>query len=158
MKNIALAVFAALVLCACTASSSAPVTADAKLAPPPGNLAAPASAVTPEAATAAPAAASVPAPIPTAIDFDAQVLPFLTEYCLDCHDDNARTSDVRYDNKEDILKTVTPGNADDSDMFYVLSTGEMPRGDAKPSAAEIEMVRVWINQGAPISSSYPATR
>ena len=137
MKIPDLAVIAALMLCACTANP-----------PPPAILAAPAPAVAKVAAT----------PAPAAIDFDTQVLPFLTTYCLDCHDGNARTSDVRYDNKEDVLKTVTPGSADDSDMFYVLSTGEMPRGDAKPSAAEMEMVRAWINQGAPISPSYPATR
>jgi len=158
MKIIPLAVFAALVLSACATKSTAPASAEANPASPPAKMAAPAPAAAPVAAQPAPAKAPAPATVPGTIDFDMQVKPFFAKYCFGCHDANGRSAGVGYDNKTDILKTVTPGSADDSDLYYVLSTREMPRGGAKPSAAEIEMIRVWINEGAYISASYPATR
>jgi len=138
MKITPLPVVAALLLSACATSSPAPADADAKKTTPPP--------------------AKAPATVPGTIDFDRQVKPFFAKYCFGCHDANGRSAGIGYDNKTDILKTVTPGSADDSNLYYVLSTGEMPRGGTKPSVAEIEMIRVWINEGAYISANYPATR
>ena len=139
MKITLLPVIAAIVLSACASRPAAPASAEAPATPPPARL-------------------TAPATVARTIDFDRQVQPFFAKYCFACHDSHGRSSGVGYDNKMDILKTVTPGSADESDLYYVLSTGEMPRGGTKPTAEEIEMIRGWINEGAYISASYPATR
>ena len=90
------------------------------------------------------------------IDFDSQVTPFFAKYCYSCHDKDGRASGIGFDNKADILQTVVPGDADNSDLYDVLVTRKMPKGRIKPTAEEIEMIRQWINEGAKISNSIPA--
>ncbi len=91
-----------------------------------------------------------------AIDFDSQVTPFFAKYCYSCHDKEGRASGIGFDNKADILQTVVPGDADNSDLYDVLVSRKMPKGRIKPTAEEIEMIRQWINEGAKISNNIPA--
>jgi uncharacterized membrane protein len=112
----------------------------------------------------APAAAPVVAAAPVAaapatdgtIDFDQQVKPFFTKYCYSCHDIHGRAAGLGFDNKSGILQSLTPGDADDSLLYNVLASRKMPQGRLKPTMAEVEVIKQWINQGAKVSDSIPA--
>jgi hypothetical protein len=43
---------------------------------------------------------------------------------------------------------VTPGDGVDSDLYVTLDTGVMPKGKPKLSAANIALIREWIDAGA----------
>jgi hypothetical protein len=43
---------------------------------------------------------------------------------------------------------VTPGDGVDSDLYVTLNTGVMPKGKPKLSAANIALIREWIDAGA----------
>src|SRR5437868_2429157 len=46
---------------------------------------------------------------------------------------------------------VTPGHANQSDLYLRIQQGEMPPPKAKqrPSAAELKILKTWIDAGAP---------
>jgi hypothetical protein len=43
---------------------------------------------------------------------------------------------------------VTPGDDTQSDFYFAVSTGAMPKGKAKLSAANIATIKAWIDAGA----------
>jgi len=86
-----------------------------------------------------------------------QVKPFFAKYCYACHDVNGKAAGIGFDTKSGILQTVTPGNADDSLLYNVLASRKMPQGRNKPTPAEIDVIKVWINEGAKVSDSIPAS-
>jgi len=150
----------ALTLAACSASPSqptgsapvpaAPVSTAAPVTPP--VLAQPA----PVPAPVAPVVAAAPAATSGEIDFDQQVKPFFAKYCYSCHDIHGRAAGLGFDNKSGILQALTPGDADDSLLYNVLASRKMPQGRLKPTMAEVEIIKQWINQGAKVSNSIPA--
>jgi uncharacterized membrane protein len=137
----------AFALAACSTSSSSPVSSTPVPAAP-VVLAKPAAPL-PPVVTAAPVAGP-------GIDFDQQVKPFFEKYCYSCHDVDGKAAGLGFDNKSGILQALQPGDAEDSLLYNVLVTRKMPQGRTKPTMAEIEMIRQWINEGAKVSASIPA--
>ena len=43
---------------------------------------------------------------------------------------------------------VTPGNGTNSSFYRTVNSGSMPRGQAKLSQANLDKIRIWIDQGA----------
>ena len=90
------------------------------------------------------------------VDFGRDVLPILSEYCFDCHgpDAAARKGDLRLDAHDDVLFVVEPGAPEESELLARL-VHENPKrlmpppstGKA-PTAAEREVLRRWIEEGA----------
>ena len=107
------------------------------------------------------------------IQFSTQVRPILAEYCLHCHghDEQQLQGDLRLDNREGALKNaVQPNAADRSELIARVSSQDNslrmppPETGKQLSPTEIEILRNWIDQGAPYEEhwsfrpieSYPA--
>ncbi len=96
------------------------------------------------------------------IDFNRQVRPLLSDNCFKCHgpDEDKRKADLRLDTEEglraelDDHKLITPGKPGESELYLRLVHEDedeiMPpqKTRLKLSAAEIELVKKWITQGA----------
>jgi len=159
----------ALVLAACSSSSSSTPAASTTPAPT-----TPPIAGTPTMAASFPAAAPQPAnpatsdiattpppgpqPLATtvgAIDFDQQVKPFFANYCIQCHGPKRQANRVRFDTQIGLRGQLSPGNPTASHMYRAMTSNMPPEGMDKPTAAEIAVIKQWITEGAKISDSYP---
>ncbi len=92
------------------------------------------------------------------IDFSVHVQPILSNRCFKCHgpDGNARQADLRLDVRDvAVAKVIQPGDSEASALIRRVSSADpeqvMPPADSQQpalSAAEIELLRRWIDQGA----------
>ncbi|MEE2637526.1 MAG: DUF1553 domain-containing protein [Acidobacteriota bacterium] len=105
------------------------------------------------------------------IDFSREVRPLLAENCFSCHgpDEGSRQAGLRLDIPAGIVAdrgrfgdaVVAVGSADDSVLIHRVSADEattrMPRGGEALTDAEIETLRLWIDQGAEWESHWAFT-
>ncbi|MFM9001395.1 MAG: PSD1 and planctomycete cytochrome C domain-containing protein [Opitutia bacterium] len=92
------------------------------------------------------------------VDYNEDVRPILAENCFYCHgpDGNKRKSDLRLDVRADALtaKAFAPGDPDASEMIKRLLSNDPeevmppPNSHRKVSAAQREVLRRWIAEGA----------
>ena len=107
------------------------------------------------------------------IDFNFQVRPLLSDRCFKCHgpDEKARKAKLRLDLREGILKeledgwaVVKPGDPAKSEMVRrIFATDDddlmpPPKSNLKLSAAEKELLKNWIAQGAEIKPHWSLNR
>jgi hypothetical protein len=95
-----------------------------------------------------------------AVDFRRDVLPILSENCFTCHgpDEKTRKADLRLDVKESALRAtdpvIVPGKSGESELFARVSSTDRdqvmppPKSGKKLGAAQIEILKKWIDQGA----------
>ncbi|MBI1319475.1 MAG: DUF1553 domain-containing protein [Candidatus Hydrogenedens sp.] len=98
------------------------------------------------------------------LDFSRDVQPVIAEHCFTCHgpDESQRKKGLRFHEQDGLLgKTqdgvdlIVPGNSEASLFFQRIEHADpdkrMPPVDAKKalSAAQIDLIRRWIEQGAP---------
>ena len=87
----------------------------------------------------------------------AQAGQILKRYCFRCHSGDGADSGYAFDvrqvatlSEQDV---ILPGNSKESTLYRLLSSGKMPPRNQphlpKPSADEAEIVRQWIDAGAP---------
>src|SRR5678816_3551287 len=85
------------------------------------------------------------------VDFKRDVEPIFAANCISCHGAKVALSGLRLDVKAEALKVITPGNSAKSSLIGRV-TGEieprMPMGKAPLSAAQIGILRTWVDQGA----------
>ena len=94
--------------------------------------------------------------------FTADVKPILDKHCAECHmpdGEGAKQSGFQIDSYASIMKgtkfvpVIVPGSAESSTL-YILVAGKanpkinMPHGKAPLTPAEIETIKLWIDQGA----------
>ena len=87
--------------------------------------------------------------------FEKEVLPIFQTHCVRCHGPKMKLLELDLSTPEGVLQgsesgpVVTPGSVDDSKLYEKISNGLMP-ADKKtvPSAAEIDLIRRWIEAGA----------
>ena len=85
--------------------------------------------------------------------FESSVLPIFLSSCAKsgCHDAKTKEAGYVLDNYNNIVrKGISPGNANNSKLYNVLSAGgedQMPP-DAPLSKAQKDSIAAWINQGA----------
>jgi hypothetical protein len=98
----------------------------------------------------------------TALDFNRDVRPILSDKCFRCHgpDANHRQAELRFDDEasakadRDGIRAIVPGDPEASELIArVTSTDDevkMPPPDSgkQLSSGEIELLRRWIAQGA----------
>jgi cytochrome c553 len=132
-----------------------------------------AGAVWPEGAVIAPPAVpSTPAPPAppaaagsAAVQFNRDVRPILADNCYSCHgpDRNRRQAGLRLDREESAKErlqsgatAIVPGRADQSAVILRVTDADEARrmphassGKARLTAAQIGVLRRWIEQGAP---------
>ncbi len=92
------------------------------------------------------------------VDFARDIQPIFERNCLACHGPDQQLGSLRLDAKAVVFrggasgKVVVPHNAANSELYRrVAGIGDQPRmpmGSELP-AAEIELIRRWIDQGAP---------
>jgi WD40 repeat protein len=99
-------------------------------------------------------AAEVVAPF----DFTKDVAPIFAKYCAGCHNDRDSENNFSLETFTGLKKggdrgtAIVPGRADASLLIRVL-TAEIepampPEGEARPTEAEIAILRAWIDAGA----------
>jgi hypothetical protein len=93
------------------------------------------------------------------IDFSRDVYPILKRSCLECHGPDRQEGELRLDRREDALRggdsgsTIIPGDAEHSELYarVVLPKDDdsvMPARGARLTVPQVNVLRVWINQGA----------
>lgn len=92
------------------------------------------------------------------VDFVREVRPILERHCYECHGEKKQKAGLRLDVKAAALKggdnhgpDIVPGKATESPLVHFLTSDDgdelmPPKG--RLSAAEIETVTRWINEGA----------
>jgi hypothetical protein len=117
------------------------------------------------AAPAAPAA-SVPAPAAEVL-FMRDIAPILARRCFSCHDANTKEpgGELRLDTYEGMTKgehpAVSPGEPEYSGIILRVTeedaSSRMPRDDDPLTAAQINLIRRWIEAGAKFDGPDPKT-
>jgi ankyrin repeat protein len=96
-------------------------------------------------------------PAQTKVDFVRDVQPLLKESCIGCHGPVQQMSGFRLDRRRDAMRggtiaVIAPGNSAGSRLYHKLIGGQygmqMPPTGALP-ADKIEIIKAWIDQGAP---------
>lgn len=109
------------------------------------------------------ALASVAAQTPSSLRYDRDVRPILADKCFRCHGPDAKTraAELRLDEREHALATrgddgpaIAPGDPDASELWRRIVRDDDDRmpppdsGKAALTAAEREVLRTWIANGA----------
>lgn len=92
-----------------------------------------------------------------AVDFNRDVKPILSKHCHACHGTDKQRGDLRLDRKADALrggesgKPFVPGRPEDSLLIQRVTASDesrMPPSGDGLSAAEVDVLKTWIAQGA----------
>lgn len=102
-------------------------------------------------------------PSKSAITFEHDVRPLLKAYCFHCHgeeDELSGSLDLRLRRfmavGGDSGPAIVPGQHAESVLYQRLVDEEMPPGDEKLSAEDLETIAMWIDAGAPTAGPEPA--
>jgi hypothetical protein len=108
-------------------------------------------------------------PPPPSVDFDREIRPILADRCYKCHgpDENERQAELRLDLPDAIFRpaesgrpAVVPGKPAESGLYRRISATRkgflMPPPDSGKtlSVAEKELLRRWIEEGAPYQAHW----
>src|SRR6267378_4048183 len=99
----------------------------------------------------------------TAVDFSRDVLPIFSDNCFKCHgpDEKARKAKLRLDTKDGAFRVkdgktvIVSGKSAKSELFKRITTSDPddlmppPESNHKLTVKQIELVRRWIDEGAP---------
>ena len=99
----------------------------------------------------------------TAIDFNRDIRPILSDKCFACHgpDEAQRQAGLRLDAKEGAFadrggyQVIIPGDSAASRLYQRISSQQEvarmppPNAERKLTRDEIDLIRLWIEQGAP---------
>jgi mono/diheme cytochrome c family protein len=101
----------------------------------------------------------LPAAAGRAVDFGKEVQPLFSHHCHKCHGPEKQKGDLRLDRKADALKggehgaAIVPGRSAESPLIHhvagLIEDSVMPPKGDRLSAAEIGVLRAWIDAGAP---------
>ena len=105
--------------------------------------------------------AALPPPAKQKIEFARDIQPLLEQRCQLCHGATQQMKGLRLDQKESAMKVIERGNSAGSLLIRMvagLGNKVMPPVGAPLTAAEIGLLRAWIDQGAdwPAASSVTA--
>lgn len=91
-----------------------------------------------------------------AVSFEAHVQPILEERCVHCHNQEQMPGKFNLETRAAALRDgrrIVPGKSEQSIMIIALTTGNhalsMPAVGTAPPPEEIEVLRAWIDAGAP---------
>lgn len=98
------------------------------------------------------------------INYSEQIKPILADRCYACHGPDAaqRKADLQLHVRDQAIRdAIVPGKADESPLIERLTTDDpderMPPPESKKpplTAAEIELLNRWINEGAPFDAHW----
>jgi hypothetical protein len=90
--------------------------------------------------------------------FEKEILPLLEAKCAKCHTGAEAQGGLDIRTRASLLKggksgpSFLSGEPDQSPLIFRIRSGQMPPGGPKLDAPEIELVRRWIEAGAPATS------
>ena len=94
--------------------------------------------------------------------FEVDVRPILRVHCFDCHganDEKQANLDLRLVRFQlaggDSGPAVAPGDSAHSLLLSRIRAGEMPPGDGKLTAKEVDTIARWIEAGAKTAQTEP---
>ncbi|MBL8295671.1 MAG: DUF1549 domain-containing protein, partial [Bryobacterales bacterium] len=96
----------------------------------------------------------LPALAQTTVDYQRDVRPLLAKRCLACHgpDEHGRQAGLRLDTREGATAAggIVPGASARSKVFARITDARrpMPPAGERLNAAEVELIKRWIDQGA----------
>src|ERR1041384_5383883 len=96
-------------------------------------------------------AQTLPPAATSKVDFAHDIQPLLEKRCLVCHGPQQQMKGLRFDQKESAQRTIQPGKSSESLLIRMVSGLEpkvMPPVGSRLTAAEIGLLRAWIDQGA----------
>jgi hypothetical protein len=113
-----------------------------------------------------PTATPVPPPTATpvgstAVSFANDLFPIIERRCLKCHGGRKADGTLRIEEGLDMRSytgllagsfngpVIEPGNAAESYLVELITTGEMPKNEPRLLPAEIRAISAWIDAGAP---------
>ncbi|QDU20040.1 DUF1553 domain-containing protein [Urbifossiella limnaea] len=92
------------------------------------------------------------------VDFTKDVKPILDRHCVSCHGPEKQKGGLRLDRRADALrggdsgKAIVAGNANDSYLLKLVSGADpdnvMPPRGERLTAAQVGVLRSWVEQGA----------
>ena len=99
------------------------------------------------------------------VDFSSQIRPLISSKCFSCHgpDESSRKAKLRLDFRDEAIKdhkgsrAIVPGDAAGSELVRRITTTDPddlmppPKTGRTLSAGEIDLLKRWIQQGAPYS-------
>ncbi len=104
------------------------------------------------------------------VEFRRDIQPFFAEYCLECHGADKAKGGLALTSRSGALKVlesgmqgIVPGKPVDSQILTRLETthgdDKMPplKKTKRPTAAEVEKVRKWVEEGAPWATHWAYT-
>lgn len=88
------------------------------------------------------------------VSFSADVMPLLEKHCWECHSEENTELGLRLDSYEGLMAgsdygtVIEPGDPDGSLLVDMVESGDMPdEGDPVPPE-ELEVIKMWIAEGA----------
>ncbi|MCB1076192.1 MAG: hypothetical protein KDM64_00065 [Verrucomicrobiae bacterium] len=101
----------------------------------------------------------------SAVEFKTEILPIFESRCFKCHGNGESKGSLSLD-PDEIKKhirgsgQINPGNAGRSILMERLTTDDsddkMPKNGAALSAAQIDLIKKWIDEGAKLGDEAPA--
>jgi mono/diheme cytochrome c family protein len=95
------------------------------------------------------------------LTFERDIRPLLKAHCLDCHGGSATEGQLDLRLRRLMVRggdsgaAIEPGKPEESYLLARIEAGEMPPGNAKMEAHEIDVIRRWIAAGAPTAREEP---
>jgi hypothetical protein len=92
--------------------------------------------------------------------FETQVAPLLAKHCLECHDAANRKGKLDLSRRVSAFAggsegpPIAPGKPDQSLLWEVVESNDMPKKRTALTAAEKKVLRDWIQAGAPWTLDY----
>jgi hypothetical protein len=89
------------------------------------------------------------------VSFAKDVLPIFESSCFKCHGGEKTEKGLDLKTYASVMlgsqkgAVITPGNADNSVLFKAVSSGKMPKRGAKLTSGQLDLIKNWINSGAP---------
>ncbi len=87
------------------------------------------------------------------VDFVRDIQPIFQARCAGCHGPQKAMAQLRLDNNQSAARVITPGDGKTSRLLRrILGEGgeaRMPRGGEPLAAGQVELIRRWIDEGAP---------
>jgi hypothetical protein len=95
--------------------------------------------------------------------FEKDIRPILKAHCFDCHGENDNPKgglDLRLRRRMaaggDQGPALIPGQPDQSLLFKLVASGEMPKREKKLTREQVRLIEEWIAAGAPTARAEPA--
>ncbi len=95
------------------------------------------------------------------VSYSGDVVPFLEEHCIACHDDGFETSELALHDRDAMLKggrrgpAVVPGKGSESALVQFMTGKKQPQMPPKTSIPldQVDVLTRWIDQGAKVDEA-----